>query len=147
MCFILLCKFCSKNVSLQWIFQKVTSYETHAGFHMKNPSFLFHFKHNSEVSKHHNFLLISLTGGWSPTGSTRHVGHKLAYCICPGWLWERRIWWNDDWEGKPKYSEKAFPNATLSTTNSTFCPDANSGLRGGKTATNRLSYDTAFYAS
>jgi hypothetical protein len=29
------------------------------------------------------------------------------------------IWWNDDWQEKPKYSEKTYPNATLSTTNPT----------------------------
>jgi hypothetical protein len=30
------------------------------------------------------------------TGSTRHVGHLLAYyCTCPGWLWGWRIWWNE----------------------------------------------------
>jgi hypothetical protein len=27
-------------------------------------------------------------------------------------------WWNEDWQGKPKYSEKTFPSATLSTTKS-----------------------------
>jgi hypothetical protein len=52
---------------------------------------------------------FSNSGGWSPTGSTRHVGHQLGYCTCPGWLWGWRIWWNDDWQGKPKYSEKTCP--------------------------------------
>jgi hypothetical protein len=28
------------------------------------------------------------------------------------------IWWNKDWQGKPKYSEKTCPSATLSTTKS-----------------------------
>jgi hypothetical protein len=28
-------------------------------------------------------------------------------------------WWNKDWQGKPKYSEKTCPGATLSTTNPT----------------------------
>jgi hypothetical protein len=51
---------------------------------------------------------------------------------------------NEDWQGKPKYSEKTCPNATLSTTNLTCCPDANPGRRGGKPATTRLSYGTAF---
>jgi hypothetical protein len=47
--------------------------------------------------------------------------------------------------GKPKYSEKkTCPNAALSTRNSTCCPDANPGRRGGKPATNRLSYGTEF---
>jgi hypothetical protein len=27
-------------------------------------------------------------------------------------------WWNEDWQGKPKYSEKTCPSATLSTTKS-----------------------------
>jgi hypothetical protein len=30
-----------------------------------------------------------------------------------------RNWWNEDWQGKPKYSEKTCPNATLFTTNPT----------------------------
>jgi hypothetical protein len=80
------------------------------------------------------------------------------------WLWSN--WWNEDWRGKPKYSEKtctsatfflfglwgywhyshSWPShsATLSTTNPT-CLDAglNPGRRGGKPATNRLSYGAA----
>jgi hypothetical protein len=35
------------------------------------------------------------------------------------------------------------PSAALSTTNPTCCPDANPGRRGGKSASNRLSYDTS----
>jgi hypothetical protein len=35
------------------------------------------------------------------------------------------------------------PNVPLSTTNPKCCPDANPGRRGGKPATNRLSYGTA----
>jgi hypothetical protein len=46
----------------------------------------------------------------------------LAYCTAPddrwGWLWSN--WWNEDWQGKPKYSEKTCPSATLSTTNPTW---------------------------
>jgi hypothetical protein len=81
----------------------------------------------------------SLSGGWIPTGSTRHGGHWLAY-----WLWWWRIWWNEDWQGKPKYSEKTRPRATLSTTNPTWPnPGSNPSLRGGKPATNRLSYGAA----
>jgi hypothetical protein len=46
--------------------------------------------------------------------------------------------------GKPKYSEKTCPSATLSTTNSTWLdPVLNPGRRGGKPATNRLSYGAA----
>jgi hypothetical protein len=51
--------------------------------------------------------------------------------------------WNENWQGKPKYSEKTCPSATLFTTNSTS-PDLglNPGRRGGKPAINRLSYGT-----
>jgi hypothetical protein len=57
-------------------------------------------------------------------------------------LWSN--WWNEDWQGKPKYSEKTCPSATLSTTNPTWAdPGANTGRRGGKPATNRLSYGAA----
>jgi hypothetical protein len=44
---------------------------------------------------------------------------------CPGWLWWWWwwwwwSWWNElFWQGKPKYSEKSYPDATLSTTNTT----------------------------
>jgi hypothetical protein len=47
--------------------------------------------------------------------------------------------------GEPKYLEKTCHSATLSTTNPTW-PDmgSNPGRRGGKPATNRLSYGAAF---
>jgi hypothetical protein len=58
------------------------------------------------------------------------------------WMWSSL--WNENWQRKPKYSEKTYPIATLSTTNPTW-PDlgSNPGRRGGKPATNRLSYGTA----
>jgi hypothetical protein len=82
------------------------------------------------------------------TGSTRHRGHLLSYCACPWWLWRWRIIrWNENWQGKPKYSEKTCPSATLSTTNPTWPdPGLNPGRRGGKPATNRLSYGAALTA-
>jgi hypothetical protein len=59
------------------------------------------------------------SGGWSPIGSSRHCGHQQTYCASPGWLWWWRNWWNDDGQGKAKYSEKTCPCAALSTTNPT----------------------------
>jgi hypothetical protein len=51
-------------------------------------------------------------------------------------LW--RNWWNEDWQVKPKYSEKTCPSTTLSTTNPTSLdPVLNPGHLGGKPATNR----------
>jgi hypothetical protein len=91
-----------------------------------------------------NFFLIRVVGGGDQGGSTQHDGHWMAYCTCPGWLWWWRIWWNEDLQGKPKYSEKTCPSATLSTTNPTWRdPGSNPGRRGGKPATNRLSYGAA----
>jgi hypothetical protein len=55
------------------------------------------------------FFLIGIVGGGIQAGSTRHVGHWMAYCTCPGWLWWGRNWWNEDWQGTPKYSEKTSP--------------------------------------
>jgi hypothetical protein len=90
-------------------------------------------------------LLIHILGGWNwHCESTRHVGHWMAYCTCPGWLWWWRILWNKNWQGKPKYSEKTCPSVTLSTTNPTWPdPDSNPGHRSGKPATNHLSYGAA----
>jgi hypothetical protein len=87
-----------------------------------------------------HFFLIRTVGGGVQAGSTRHVGHWMAYCTCPRWLW----WWRI-WQEKPKYSEKTCPSATLSTTNATWLdPGSNSGRRGGKPATNRLSYGHSY---
>jgi hypothetical protein len=80
-------------------------------------------------------------GGLNPR-STRHCGHQWLIVPAPGVYGDGSNWWND-WQGKPKYSEKTCPSAALSTTNPTCCPDANPGRPGGKPATNRLSYGTA----
>jgi hypothetical protein len=61
------------------------------------------------------------------------------------WVWRSRR--NENWQGKPKYSEKTCPSATL--------PDlgSNAGCCGVKPATNSLSYGTTrapllvFYSS
>jgi hypothetical protein len=61
-------------------------------------------------------------------------------------LW--RNWWNGDWQWKPKFSEKNCPSATfvhhkIPHDQTRFL---NPGRRGGKPATNRLSYGAAFTA-
>jgi hypothetical protein len=91
----------------------------------------------------HYFFLYFL---WGWTKCTRYCGHFWPIVQAPddrwGWLWSN--WWNEDWQGKPKYSEKTCPSATLSTTNPTWTdPGLNPGRRGGKPVTNRLSYGTA----
>jgi hypothetical protein len=89
------------------------------------------------------FFLIHIVEGGVQTGSTRHVGHFWPIVSAPTRLWWR-IWWYEDWQGKPKYSEETCLSATLFTTNPTS-PDqsANPKRRGGKPTTNRLSYGVA----
>jgi hypothetical protein len=54
-----------------------------------------------------------------------------------GWFWNN--WYKEDWQGKPKYSEKTCTSPTLHTTNPTW-PDGglNPSCHGGKTATDRF---------
>jgi hypothetical protein len=82
------------------------------------------------------YLFNSDSRGWSLTGPTRHVGHQVTYCNCPEWLWRCRIWWNDNWQRKPKFSKKICPSATLSTTNPTW-PDG-AGTRAAVLGSQRL---------
>jgi hypothetical protein len=88
------------------------------------------------------FFFIASGVGLSPL----YCGHFWPIVPAPddrwGWLWSN--WWNEDRQGNPKYSEKTCPGATLSTTNPTWPdPASNPGRRGGKPATNRLSYGVA----
>jgi hypothetical protein len=59
-----------------------------------------------------------------PTESTWYCGHYWPIVPVPDdrWWWLWRNWWNEDWQGKSKYSEKTCSSATLSTTNPTW-PD------------------------
>jgi hypothetical protein len=57
------------------------------------------------------------------------------------WVWRR--WWNENWQGKPKYSEKACPATTLSTTNpKRHDLGSNTGCRSEKKGINRLNNGT-----
>jgi hypothetical protein len=56
------------------------------------------------------------------------------------WLWNS--WTNEDWQGKPKYSEKTCPNACPPRIPNHQTLSSNPGRRVGKPATKRLSYGT-----
>jgi hypothetical protein len=89
-------------------------------------------------------FLIGIVGGGVQLGPFGTVAtNRPIVPASPGWLWGWRNWWNDDWQGEPKYSEETCPRAALSTTNRTCCPDEKPGRHGGKPAINRLSYVTA----
>jgi hypothetical protein len=49
------------------------------------------------------FFLIRLVGGGVLLGPLGTVATDRPIVACPGWLWWLRIWWNEDWQGKPKY--------------------------------------------
>jgi hypothetical protein len=94
----------------------------------------------------HYFLFIS----W---GGVRLSSPGTSATICPiiipalddrwWWVWSSR--WNENWQGKPKYSEKTCPSAALCTTNPIWSDlGSNPGRHGGKPATN-LSYGTAIF--
>jgi hypothetical protein len=55
---------------------------------------------------------------WGGTKSTRYCDHFWHIVQTPDdrWGWLRSNWWNEDWQGKPKYSEKTCPSKTWSTT-------------------------------
>jgi hypothetical protein len=53
------------------------------------------------------------------------------------------IWWNENWQGKLKYSEETCPSATFSTINPTWLDlGSNLGCHSGKSVTDYLRYDT-----
>jgi hypothetical protein len=82
--------------------------------------------------------------GESPLGMWATVW-RIVPAMDDVWWWMWSSWWNENWQGKPKYLEKTCPSATLSTTNPTW-PDLglNVGCRGGKLVTN-LTYGMAIY--
>jgi hypothetical protein len=94
-----------------------------------------------------NFFLVSLGGvRLSPLGTSATNWPIVASPDNRWWLWSSR--WNENWKGKPTYSEKTCPSANLSTTNPTWpALGSYSGRRGEKPATNRLSYDAAFISN
>jgi hypothetical protein len=92
------------------------------------------------------FFLFLFLVGWDWV--SWYCGHYWPIVPAPDdrWWWLWRNWSNEDWQGKPKYSEKTCPTATFSTTNSTWIdPGSNPGRRGGNPATHRLIYGAASY--
>jgi hypothetical protein len=77
--------------------------------------------------------------GWDETGTSATNCPIVSAPDDRWWVWSSR--WNENWQGKPKYSEETCPSANLSTTNPTW-PDlgSNLGRSGGKPATNRRVY-------
>jgi hypothetical protein len=69
--------------------------------------------------------------GWGEIESTWYIDDRWR-------MWSSQ--WNENLQGKPKYSEKTCSSTTLSTSNTTW-PDlgSNPDRHGGKPATNRLS--------
>jgi hypothetical protein len=92
------------------------------------------------------FLFFIFYYLWCLTEFTRYCGHYWPIVPAPDdtWWWLRSNWWNEYWQGKPKYSEKTCPSATLSTTNPTWPePGSTPGRRDGKPSTDDLSYGAA----
>jgi hypothetical protein len=107
---------------------------------------LFGFVFQGSVIQYAMYLCYMIFTAIGVGLSPLYCGHFWPIVPAPDdrwrWLWSN--WWNEDWQGKPKYSEKTCPTATLSTTNPTWPdPGSNPGRRGWKPTTNRLSYGAA----
>jgi hypothetical protein len=98
--------------------------------------------HVSRAMDWHDYHLTYFLGvEWdlSPLGTSATI-HPTVPALDNGWQVLSNRW--DNWQGKPKYSEKTCPSATLSTTNP-ILPDL--GCCSGKPVTNCLSYGTAHH--
>jgi hypothetical protein len=77
---------------------------------------------------HCTVFFIASGVGLSPL----YCGHFWPIVPAPDdrWGWLLGNWWNENWQGKPKYSKKTCPSATLSITNPTWPdPGSNPGRR------------------
>jgi hypothetical protein len=96
---------------------------------------------------HTLFFYTAHSGGWSPNWVHSAPRPFTVLLYLPRVIVRMENFrWNENWQGKPKYSGKTCPSATLFTTNPTWPdPGSNPGRRGGKPATNRWSYGAAIY--
>jgi hypothetical protein len=97
--------------------------QLHYCVHSSMPLALSWTKWTQSTSSLHislRFIFIASGVGLSPL----YCGYFWPIVPTPGdrWGWLWRNLWNEDWQGKPKYSEKTCPSATSSTTNPTW-PD------------------------
>jgi hypothetical protein len=97
--------------------------------------------HTNRINVAMLFITISWDGARpSPLGTSVTV---WPIAPAPGdrwwWVWSSR--WNENWKGKPKYSEKTYANVNLSTTNATRrdLVLTRAATAGSRRATNRLS--------
>jgi hypothetical protein len=138
---------CTEASSYGWMISETLGYSTNDLLHMNSsfpvaawnnaPTTLIRRKHLAQfqINLFFSFNLCGRTLGTAATSGLLYQPWMIGEDDCG------EIWWNQDWQGNPKYSEKTCPSATLSTTNPTrLDPGLNSGRRGGKPATNRLSY-------
>jgi hypothetical protein len=134
----LLCyKRCSKSPPYSWTCKsgpyeerKAQDFQGHCLFIL----FLFHF-----------FFLVSWGGVRLSTLGMSATNWPIVLAPDDRW-W--RMWsslWNENWQGKPKYSEKTCPSASLSTTNPTWLDLVSKpSHHNEKSATKRLKCGTAF---
>jgi hypothetical protein len=67
-------------------------------------------KMQGSSSKHvinYFFFLICLVGGGVQLGPLGAAATDWPIIACPGWLWLWKIWWNEDWQGKPRKTAQA----------------------------------------
>jgi hypothetical protein len=66
------------------------------------------------------FLIRTVGGGESKLGPLGTSSTNWPTVPVPGDYDDGEFWWNDDSQGKPKYSENTCPTASLFTTNPTW---------------------------
>jgi hypothetical protein len=134
--FLVICTISWRSLSSRMLCMQSGRQLTTFGGNLSNPSARFH----RVTLQYIFFFLVSYCGvRLSPLGTSATIWPVVPAPDDRWWVWSSR--WNEDCQEKPKYSEKTCPSAT--------CPPqiphdlgSNPSRRGGKPATNRLSYGT-----